>query len=189
MKRIGLFVALALIVTIGGTYAAWTYTKAEVGAVSDVNAELNVTLIEAQTETVNKGTITIVENTLAISIDDDGNHNAKLTITGQLIISFTGSNTSGNTVKGLNLQCNAKDNCGTYNGNDVFAYTTLNANREVGSGTDQSQAYAQWVITAEDAAKMIGLNGTITAESMDQYNALKTAINGKTITITVGAVK
>lgn len=190
MKKIGLFVALALIVTVGGTYATWNYTKADKDAVPDVTESVGITLEAAQETTVSSGTITIKKSEdFAINIDDDGNHNATLSFKGTLTVSFSGSGTAGNeTVKGLNLVCTASGDQIQYKGNDVFKYTPLNANREVGNGTDQSQPFAQWVIGADELAKMIQLNGTVTASTIDEYNQLKTALDGKTITITVGAV-
>lgn len=189
MKKIGLFVALALIVTVGGTYAAWNYTTVADGAVENATGTTSITLVEATTTEVMSGTIKIEENTVAVSIDDDGKHNAVLTISGRLVISFTGNAASGATVNGLNLQCTATNNCKQYQSTDVFKHTMLNANREVGNGTDQTQPFAQWVIEGEDLKTLIALNGTITANTLTEYNALKDAIGSGTITITISAVK
>lgn len=188
MKKIGVFVALALIVTVGGTYAAWNYTTVADGAVENATGTANITLVDVTTTEVTNGTIKIEENSVTVSIDDDGKHNAVLTVEGRLVISFTG-NASGTAVNGLNLQCTATDDCTQYRDKDVFKYTMLNANREVGNGTDQDQPFAQWIIEGEDLKTLIALNGTITADTLTEYNALKAAIAEKKITITVSAVK
>lgn len=188
MKKIGLFVALALIVTVGGTYAAWNYTTVADGAVENATGTASITLVEATTTEVTSGTIKIEKNTVSVSIDDDGKHNAVLNISGQLVISFTG-NAAGSAVNGLNLQCTATNDCKQYQDKDVFKHTMLNANREVGTEEDQNKPFAQWVIEGEDLKTLIALNGTVTANTLTEYNALKDAIGSGTITITVSAVK
>lgn len=184
MKKLGIIVALALVVTISGTYAAWNYTVAN-GNVADATATAGITLEAENTITVDSGTITVdISPDFKISVDDDGTHNAKLEITGSITISFTGSSATGD-VKGLNLTCSASDNCTQYQGNNVFKYTTLNANREVGDGS--VDGYDKWVITGADLESLISLNGTVSAATSADYNLLKDAINGKTITLTVSA--
>lgn len=187
MKKIGIIIALALVITVSGAYATWNYTVAN-GNVE--NAEDTVTIgITAMTETeLQSGTITIKENTVGIEIDDDGSHNANLKLSGRLVITFSGNSGVDTPVKGLNLKCSASDNCGQYNGADVFKYTEITADREVGVGTDQNAAYAEWVIEGETLKNLIALNGTVSAPTAADYNNLKTAISNKTITVTVSAV-
>lgn len=181
---------MALLVSIGGAYAAWNYTVSN-GTVADQTAPVTLSITDKVETTVENGTINIKENTVAISFDDDGNHNAKLIITGRLVISFSETNASAaSAVKGLNLKCVATNTCGKYNNADVLVQNTeLFAGREVGSGTDQSQAYAEWVIEGADLAKLITLNGTISASTADDYDNLKNAVSGKTLTFTVSAVQ
>lgn len=177
---------MALLVSIGGAYAAWNYTVSN-GTVADQTAPVTLSITDKVETTVENGTINIEENSVAISFDDDGNHNAKLIITGRLVISFSDKNS---TVKGLNLKCVATNTCDKYNNADVLVQNTeLFAGREVGNGTDQSQAYAKWVIEGADLEKLITLNGTVSAPTADDYDNLKNAVSGKTLTFTVSAVQ
>lgn len=187
MKKIGIIIALALVITVSGAYATWNYTVAN-GNVEAAEDEVTIGLTTMTETELSNGTITVKENTVTIEVDDDGDHNAKLTLSGRLVITFSGNAGLDTPVNGLNLKCSASDNCGQYNGADVFKYTEISADREVGTGTDQNAAYAEWVIEGDDLAQLIALNGTVSAPLSSDYNNLKTAISNKTITVTVSAV-
>lgn len=182
MKKIGIVVALALIVTIGGVYATWTYTVSN-GKVVDETTTATISLTTKTEIQVDNGTITVTPNDLSVVVDDvgDGTHTAKLTITGSITVSFEGKDAEGSSL-GLTLKCTAADNCGKYNEEDVFKYTQLTSGFEV---TETNT----WTISADDLAELIQLNGTITAPTSDDYDALQTAINGKTITLTFAALE
>lgn len=180
---------MAILVTVGGAYATWNYTVSN-GKVDSQTDSVTLSITDKVETSLESGTITIEENSVVIQFDDDGNHNAKLNITGQLVISFTGTPTSGTLVNGLNLKCTVTHTCGQYKNADVLMNNTeLFAGREVGNGTDQSQAYAKWVIEGADLEKLITLNGTVSAPTAEDYDNLKNAVSGKTLTFTVSAVQ
>ena len=184
MKKLGIIIALALVITISGVYATWNYTVAN-GNVTDATESSTITLTAKSETELDSGTITIKENTVKIEVDDDGSHNAKLNITGKLVISFTGNSGTSTPVNGLNLKVTATDNCGEYNSSKVFKYTELVAGREVGD--DSNAAYPTWTIEGDELATLIALNGTISAPTAADYDNLSTAIANKTITVTVSA--
>lgn len=184
MKKLGIIIALALIVTIGGAYATWNYTTGA-SQIDAVTTTKGITLVAKAEQTANGGTITVTQSDdFAITVDDDGSHNATLTITGSITISYSGGTSStGETVNGLILQVSAEDDCTQYNSKDVFKYTTITSSGEVGNGTP----FATWTLSAEELATLIQLNGTISAPTVGDYDALSTAISTGTITLTVSA--
>lgn len=182
MKKIGIVVALALIVTIGGVYATWNYTVSN-GVVDSQTTTATISLTSKEVIELENGTITVTPNALSIVVDDvgDGTHTAKLTITGSITVSFDGEDAGGNPL-GLTLKCTAADDCGKYKEADVFKYTQLTSGSEVTKDNT-------WTISADDLAELIQLNGTITAPTSTDYDALQTAINDKTITLTFAALE
>jgi len=87
MKKLTLLVALILCVTIGGVYAAWTYTGNTMGTAS---RSLSHGMATATTEG-NVGLYKIEHNDIDIKIDQTApeNYTAKLVITGSVTVSFT----------------------------------------------------------------------------------------------------
>lgn len=79
MKKLSLLVVLALLITVGGVYATWTYTSASADIV-DASKEIVVQLADATT-TGAAGTFHVESNLgLVIDQDDDASqvHSAKL---------------------------------------------------------------------------------------------------------------
>lgn len=88
MKKLSTLIAIALIVTIGGVYAAWSYSQGTTAEV-EITREINMAQINTNGS---KGTISATpENNFAFLVDDDGSgtYTAKLVGTGKLNITFT----------------------------------------------------------------------------------------------------
>ena len=89
-KYISLLIALAMLVTMGGVYAAWVYAETDMTAVHGhigsfglANAEINNS----------KGTITVDASNAHLTIDQTSatNYNANLTATGTILVKFSPS--------------------------------------------------------------------------------------------------
>ncbi len=87
MKKLSLLIALALIVTIGGVYAAWNYAQ---GATASVEITREINMAQVNTNS-NKGTISATPSDVAFLVDDGGNYHTKLKGTGKFDITFTPS--------------------------------------------------------------------------------------------------
>ena len=87
MKKISVLVMLILCVTIGGVYAAWSYTGT---TVSTAERTLSHGMATATTEG-DVGILKVIHNDIDIKIDQTatGNYNANLVITGSIQVSFT----------------------------------------------------------------------------------------------------
>ncbi len=179
MKKIGIIIALALIVTIGGVYATWNYTIAASGAVDSQTATTGVTLTAIDTTTLENGTIKIESNSITIQLDDDNNdHKAELVIEGELVVSFTNDNNDS-----IALTCTSSGSgFSKYQEKDIFTLDkTMTSESQIGNGT-------QWTITGEMLKEIIQLNGDIVADTSTQYDTLATALENGTITLTFNAV-
>ncbi len=195
MKKIGIIVALALIVTIAGAYATWTYTTS--ASVDPVTVNTSTIGLTAYTEqTADGGTITVDTSHLFIYVDGDSNHNAKLVFSsvdnkdtpdenGYIVVTYTPKD--ANDAQGLVLTCTATAPTNTYNGQAIFDQTASSITSDHEVGEDESGTYAKWTISGSDLATLIKLKGTVTADTLNDYNDLSTALSGATYSITVGA--
>ena len=85
MKKLSLLIALALIVTIGGVYAAWNYSQGSAASV-EITREINMAQVNTDG---NKGTISASPSNVAFLVDDAGDYHTTLTGTGEFAITFT----------------------------------------------------------------------------------------------------
>ncbi len=87
MKKLSVPILFILCVTIGGAYAAWSYTGS---TVSSVDRTVSHGMTTATTDG-DVGILRIVSNDVDVAIDRtaEGNYLAKLVITGSITVSFT----------------------------------------------------------------------------------------------------
>lgn len=183
MKKIGIIVALALVVTIAGTYATWSYTTGATGVDPATVDGISIAITDKEIQTADGGTITVTKSEdLKIEVDDDGNHNAKLVFTGSITVTYTNSSAD---VNGLALNCVSTAPTNQYKGSPIFTGGSLNSAREIGA--NESSAYAKWVIEGDDLPQLFKLNGTVTAATVNDYDTLVEALKGATYSITVSA--
>lgn len=86
MKRLGIIVFMALVLTVGGVYATFNYAQNDATPASQTLTPH----LEDAVLTTPKGTIAITQNDFAITVDDlDGNLTTKYTATGETKVNFT----------------------------------------------------------------------------------------------------
>ena len=75
LKKISLFVALALVVTIGGVYAAWVYPSNN-AAIGTADKTYTSDMFSVETSGISNGTIHVdsASDDFTIKIDDARNH-------------------------------------------------------------------------------------------------------------------
>ena len=90
MRKFSLLIALALLITVSGVYAAWVYSQSN--DVADISAPRSITMTEATFEG-SYGTYTVDTSGLTMTIDpkDGTTHVTALYITGSVRISFVPS--------------------------------------------------------------------------------------------------
>lgn len=183
MKRLGAIIAIALVLTIGGVYATFSYANG--GVVSSENESISKELA-GMTDTTAKGTITIKSNNFKIIVDDFNNnlHTAGR-FENKTTINFTPAPLADADVRanGIKLKLTI-----TVTGNEYVdgetTYKLFNISEEALTG-----------VTLNGGAKIINdfeINFadyiTVTEiylSTPEKYTAYSEAFNGTTITFTI----
>ena len=123
MKKITALIMMALLITIGGVYAAWNYSEGNATASSPRDA-VNIALTTAN-DAGSNGAFSF-SNAVELSIDDDENdgivHLAVLKCEGSIVITFTPASTANGDVKakGIPMKVDATYTPVEYNGKKVI---------------------------------------------------------------------
>lgn len=193
MKKLGLIILMALVLTVGGVYATFNYAQADVDSKS---ATLNKGIAGTKTETP-KGEIAIDVGTFLLKIDDTtGSLKTGLTTQGNVKVTFTPKKGADGSVTtdGVNLKLEISFTNNTFglNGDDyeVFKTTTdYNATTGVvlGTGTPNGDKFEYTV----DLGRYLTVN-EIPLPTLADYNAFETfftAAGNAVVTVTVSEVK
>ncbi len=178
MKRIGIVIILALVLTIGGVYATFSYAQGEV-----TQQEKSITTnVAGKVVTTSKGTINLT-NSFAISVDNNGELKTTYTTSGDTKVSFTPATGADEDVvnNGIKLKLTITiSGTNAYNGTAIFvlkeAYTSggvlLNGGNKVKD--EITVNLADYIEVSE-----------ISLPTAAAYDAYKTAFDATTINITV----
>ena len=186
MKRLAAIMAGALLTTVGGVYAQFTYAQ---GDVTEQVISAQKKLAEAVGSETKKGTINVTGNFL-VSIDDtDKNLITETTITDTLKVSFTPAAQGADAdVRDHGIQLKMTIVIGgtnKYDNKALFALKTaytesgvlLNGGNKVKDAVSVNLTdYIEW-------------KQEFSLSTMAEYNAFKTAFEGTTITVTVNEAK
>lgn len=184
MKRLAAIMAGALLTTVGGVYAQFTYAQGNVEQ-AEISMQKNLATAATNTE---KGTINVTGDFL-VSIDDtDNDLMTETTISGNLTISFTPAQ---------GADADVRDN-------GIPLKMTI-----VIGGTNEYADQALFELTSAYTAGGVALNGgnkvkdeitvnlsnyiswkqEFTLSTFAEYEAFKAAFEGTTITVTVSEAK
>ena len=101
-KAISLILVLAMLITIGGVYAAWMYAEKDLTA---VHGHLGSFGLSNAVVNISKGTVTVDASQAHLTIDqtDTADYTANLVATGTITITFEPTDTFVNTNTNLNI--------------------------------------------------------------------------------------
>ena len=184
MKKLSILVALILCVTIGGVYAAWSYTGSTTTAVDR-------TLSHGMATAVQKGDVgifSITENNIDIKIDQmaAGDYRAKLVITGSVTVTFTPNDGAPEDVTESAIPAEAviylkNAEANQFEGKNIYTVTNtpvkLNWNKNGNSFTA--------TITAENVASMLGLSDDLVLDTHEKYMQFHGLEENITITLAI----
>lgn len=191
MKRLGLIIAMALVLTVGGVYATFNYAQDNV---DPVNATLTKAIAGTNTETA-KGTIGIDASGFTIRVDDKGvlehgEGNGTLVTgyrnQGTVKVTFTPAKGADATVtdEGVTLKLTISFSNNKYNGTDIFKTVDYDPTTGVplGKGTKNNDTGVfEYDV---ELGKYLAVN-EISLPTMSDYNSFSTAYENAQITITV----
>ena len=195
MKRLSLIIALALVVTIGGVFAAWHYDR---GAVS-LEITRSATMASIQSDTP-KGSITIDQsanngngNTLKFLIDDAGITDwvAELVPTGSVYVKFEPGDKADAAVKAEGIAMKATISLGgeqkPYKEKQIFSIKEGNNTVILNGGGKTLDSVP---ISATDIANCLVFNEgeTVKLESYEENLNYETAMKSYIIVITISEI-
>lgn len=188
MKRLGAIIAIALVLTIGGVYAAFNYAQG--GVVSVENEMISKELAGMTTDTP-KGTITIKSNNFKITVDDlGGDLHTKGKFEGKTTINFTpaplaDADVRANGIK-LKLTINVNGSNEYKDGETTYKLFNISADALAGVTLNNDAAInGDFVIDfAKDIAKYITVTD-IYLSTPEKYTAYSNAFKATTITFTI----
>lgn len=98
MKKLSLLIALCMLISIGGVYAGWIYTKDNNVANEEVHMAMNLTGVVSN---ASYGAFEVDTTNLSLTIDPKTgtSHTTSLVIEGEVVITFTPGNYAPENVK------------------------------------------------------------------------------------------
>lgn len=209
MKKLSLLVALALLITVGGVYATWSYAGTD--DIADAYAEAKVTI--ADTELTGANGTYKVESNLVLTVDQaNDDHEAELVFGSNnsqeifLKVTFTPATNAPQSIKdnaveselywGTTVPMQYKvDGAGNYDENgtakDIFTFSNTR-NGELDNTfdwTEQDDGTFTYTLDADDLASMIQLSQTFVLDIKAEHDAFRTALAGNIVArVTDGTV-
>lgn len=179
MKKFGLTIAMATILTIGGVYATFNYAQ---GDATKADKELGITIDDAVTDTT-KGTISIDSTYTMKVINKDNNNKTGLETTGNFKVKFEASAGVDADVRdyGIVLEMTIAFIGNTYKEDKIFITSGLDEHGKTTLNGDNK-------INGEYT---VNLTSYISLKEYDlptyaDYTNYKTALEGTKIQITIG---
>ncbi len=194
MKKISTIIALALILTISGVYAAWNYAQGTSASV-EITREINMAQVNTKG---NKGTISASPSDFAFLVDDGytinpvkypNKYTAVLVGTGKLSITFTPSDgADDSTDAGIEMEAKieikAKENAALYDGKTPIAIKEGKDSVTISLNESASRTAE---LFGEDIAKALQLADVI-LDTKAKNDNFHTALKDYTIYITISEV-
>ena len=194
MRKLSTLIAIALIVTIGGVYAAWNYAQ---GTTASVEITREVQMAQVITSG-NKGTIKATPTNVVFIVDDKGNYEAELEASGSFAITFThATGADADTIKnGIAMEATItlKTTAGV-TGSALLYYDphtktevaplTVNSNNKItlNSGAPTKST----ILEASDIAACLTL-ASVKLDTKAENDAFHNALKNYTIVITISEV-
>lgn len=181
MKKMGLLIALATVLTVGGVYATWTYADK---AVETKTANIAVGVVES-TATAAIGEIKVTGD-MAFKIDQtaSGNYHGMLihdtTTSEELTLTFTpAAGAPASWADGVAFKYVLSINAGTYNSKAILVLDSTKAEKAEDNATDNT-----WTITKADILAAVSVNQEFTVPTSADYTTFTTAVTNTKPSIT-----
>lgn len=197
MKKLGLIILMALVLTVGGVYATFDYARATVDSVTTQALDKS---IAGATEDTKKGTIALDVSQVMLRIDDTGSHKTGLEIGNSVItVTFTPAANAEPLVvdEGINmkLEISFANNTFDLNGDhhDVFKTTTAYGTGVTLAADSKAKKGDKFEYTV-DLSKYLTVS-EIPLPTLEDYNAFarwfsSSEVPGNAVvTVTVSEVK
>lgn len=185
MKKFSLLVALALLITVSGVYAAWVYSQSD--DVADITTAKVITMTEATFEG-NYGTYSVDASGLTMKVNPKlgTSHTTSLQITGEVVIKFTPATHAPADVKTNGIPTTYK--FGVSNANweyeDRSIITVNDTPKNVTWSDTDGDGVLTYTISASDLAGILTLTEFVLDTKAD-YDAYDAVLTQGQITLTI----
>ena len=189
-KLLSIFVAFALMVTVGGVYAAWNYTNDE-QVIESKNFNATIAIDEASVNGV-PGVLSVNDTGLpSYKVENDGDYHTILESNGSITVTYTPN--EGTAIQTVNLKCDIVLTNHRLNGTtNIFNLTggaqdpdnvieiekTLTASNIGGATT--------WTISTSDIGLV--LTDSFLLDTYAEWNAFNTALTSCTLSFIISVV-
>ena len=194
-KLLSVFVAFALIITVGGVYATWSYAGSNLADIA-APGSLSITATISEAEVLGApGTLAIDSNDLAYEVVNAGDYEAELVSNGSFTISYTPND--GTDHDTVNVQVKVILNQQAYTPsatNRIFDFSSADKTTNPDSGNLQliltknnvSNGAGAWTITYDELGVIFA--DTYVLDSVAAHNAFAQALRGTHLEIDVSVI-
>ena len=202
-RKLSLFIVLALIVTIGGVYAAWLY-PADDAAVGSATKTFTGNMTQVDTQATSKGNISVdtATDTLKIFVDDGGNYVATPIAQGSITVCFTPAPGVSTEIKdnGIDMEIEisvtgTQDTVKDDENLDVKIFTVKTATLPITDSVKGADGVFRANVTGEQILACLNFckdasseSHTVTLETLEENQAFGQALNTYTINLTIKEV-
>ena len=196
LKKISLFIALAVMVTIGGVYAGWLYPSDD-AAVGSATKTFTGNMAQVDTQATSKGNISVdtANDTLKFFVEDAGSYLAQATAQGSFTVIFTPAAGVSESISsnGIDLvmeisitgtQTKISDD----QDHEVSIFTVKTATLDLGKGTKDGNVFKR-VVTGTEVLNCLtfcgGAGHTVHLETLVENKAFGEAMNTYTINLKI----
>lgn len=185
MKKFGMTIAMATMLTIGGVYATFNYAQVNV---TEANETLSLGIEAAVTDTP-KGTINIT-STFTMTVDDkgliDGSTSTYVTglkTSGSFVVNFTPSSGADADVRdnGIVLEMTISLTGNSYDSGSIFATSGLTSEGKVTLNSG-NKVNGDYTVNLLDYLAL----SEHTLDTKAKYDAYKTQLDATVISVTIG---
>lgn len=202
MKKFSLLVAIALLITVGGVYAQWTYAQGNIQAASVANLAPKLSGYASTTE---KGTIKVDTTGITKLMVDDlppyggdkQDHIADFVVEGKVVVTFTPSAGADEHVKtnGIKMQYTLSIIYNTGANAENWVYPDINSTDQAIFTVDTQTVTVnngnptlEFEIDADQLMEMIQLGGTFKLDTVEDYENFNAIIGKAQIQISVSEI-
>ena len=174
-KLLTVFIAFALLITVGGVYATWSYAGSNL---SDIVAPQSFTVTATINDATVKGapgTLNIDNQDLTYHIKNDNNtYNTALETSGDITISYTPN--EGSEYQTVDLVCTITLTNTQYDSKNIFKFDSTAETVLTLTKSAVGNSGAEWVITDADIG--LALTEAFNLNTVTKYNAFMQALKG-----------
>ena len=194
-KLLSVFVAFALIITVGGVYATWSYAGSNLSDIAPADS-LSITATISKAEVIGApGTLSVSDHNIVATVVNAGDYRAQLNASGGFVVTYTPN--EGTDINEVDVQIKFVLNQQAYApaaSNKIFKFASDAATTNDLSGNYQLILTRQAVSTGENAWTVdfsdfaIEFTENFVLDTVAKHGAFKQVLEGTHLEIDISVV-